>query len=54
MAVEVVEFREYVKNTLQGFLTIRMTNVGLEIRDIALHRKNGEKWPLAGFQWVAG
>ena len=44
MAVEIVTFIEHTKNTLQGFLTIRMTGVGLEIRDIALHRKNGRRW----------
>ena len=44
MAIEIVDFRIYSKNTLQGFLTIRMTSVGLEIRDIALHHKNGKQW----------
>ena len=42
--IEVTDFRPYVKNTLQGFLTIRMTNVGLEIRDLALHKQNGKRW----------
>ena len=44
MAIEVVKFRAYSKNTLQGFLTVRLSNVGLEIRDIALHMKNGKRW----------
>jgi len=44
MAIEVTAFRAHTKNTLCGFLTIRMTGVGLEIRDIALHRKNGKQW----------
>ena len=44
MAIEITDFRAYSKNTLQGFLTIRMTSVGLEIRDIALHQKNGKRW----------
>jgi hypothetical protein len=44
MAIEIIEFREHQKNTLQGFLTIRMTNVGREIRDLALHQQNGRRW----------
>ena len=43
MAIEIVSFRQYQKNTLQGFLTVRMTNVGLEIRDITLHEKEGKR-----------
>ena len=44
MGVEIIDFRSYQRNTLQGFLTIRMTSVGLEIRDIALHRRDGKQW----------
>ena len=44
MAVAVLEFRPYVKQTLRGFLTVRLTNVGLEIRDLALHKQNGKRW----------
>jgi hypothetical protein len=42
--IEIVEFRPHQKNTLQGFLTLRMTSVGLEIRDVALHQQNGRRW----------
>jgi len=41
--IEIVEFRAYVKNTLQGFLTVRVPS-GWEIRDITLHEKNGKRW----------
>lgn len=44
MGIQIIDFRSNKKNTLQGFLTIRMTSVGLEIRDIALHQKNGNQW----------
>ncbi len=44
MALEIFNFRPHEKNTLRGFLTVRLTNVGLEIRDIALHKKNGKRW----------
>jgi len=42
--IEITSFKPYVKNTLQGFATIRLTNIGLEIRDCALHEKNGSRW----------
>ncbi len=44
MGIEITDFKSLNKNTLKGFLTIRMTSVGLEIRDIALHEKNGKRW----------
>jgi hypothetical protein len=44
MAIEITDFRTHEKNTLKGFLTVRLTNVGLEIRDLALHEKNGSRW----------
>ena len=42
--IEIVSFKEYKNNTLQGFLTVRLTNIGLEIRDITLHEKEGSQW----------
>lgn len=42
--IEIVSFRELNKNTLKGFVTVRLSNVGLEIRDIAIHEKNGKQW----------
>lgn len=42
--IEIVNYKERQKNTLQGFVTIRMTNIGLEIRDITVHQQNGKKW----------
>jgi hypothetical protein len=44
IAIEIAEFRVHSKNTLQGFVTVRLTNIGLEIRDLALHEKNGDRW----------
>jgi hypothetical protein len=44
MGIEMVNFRKYEKNSLQGFLTIRLTGVSLEIRDIALHQKDMSRW----------
>lgn len=44
MTVEIQSFRKYEKNTLKGFLSVRLTGVSLEIRDICLHEKNGSRW----------
>ena len=44
MAVEVTSFKPFQKNTLQGFATLRLTNIGLEIRDVCLHEKSGKRW----------
>ncbi|MFC1580021.1 hypothetical protein ACFL4N_03825 [Thermodesulfobacteriota bacterium] len=44
MPVEVIDFRKWKKNTLQGFLTLRMEPSGLEIRDVCLHEKAGKRW----------
>ena len=42
--IEITKFRECHKNTLRGFLSVRLDKVGLEIRDISLHEKNGSRW----------
>lgn len=44
MGIEIVVFRSYEKNTLKSFLSVRLTNAGLEIRDMTLHEKNGKRW----------
>jgi hypothetical protein len=44
MGIEIVKFRKFEKNTLKGFLTILMTNIGLEIRDCTVHQKDGKRW----------
>jgi len=45
MKIEITRFTPYQKNTtLQGFLAVRLTETGLEIRDIALHQKDGNRW----------
>lgn len=44
MNLEISKFREVNKSTLQGFLSVKINDLGLEVRDIALHRKNGSEW----------
>jgi len=42
--IKIVSYKEYQKNTLQGFVTVRMPNIGLEIRDITVHQKENSQW----------
>lgn len=44
MAIEITSFKPHAKNSLRGFLALRLTNIGLEIRDAALHEKSGKRW----------
>lgn len=44
MNIEIVSFRPLEKNTLRGFLTIRLSDVGLVVKDVCLHEKNGKRW----------
>lgn len=44
MAIQIQDFRPFKKNTLQGFVTIRLTNIGLEIRDCPVHESAGKRW----------
>jgi len=44
MAVEIVSFKEHVSNTLRGFADVRMTNIGLTMKAIGVHQKNGSRW----------
>jgi hypothetical protein len=44
MGIEVKSFRKFQKGTLLGFGTIFLSGAGLEIRDVSLHTKDGQKW----------
>lgn len=44
MQIEILEFREIEKNTLRGFLTLRIADIGLEIRDCPVHEKGDKRW----------
>jgi hypothetical protein len=53
MPVEITSFKPFEKSSLRGFLTIRMSNIGLEIRDATVHQKDGKRWiglPAKSFQ----
>jgi DNA-binding cell septation regulator SpoVG len=42
-AFRVKSWRPYSKNTLRGYLTLKLPS-GLVINDISLHEKNGSRW----------
>ncbi len=46
MSIEIVKFQPCNRNTLRGFLTVRLTSLSLEIRGIAVHENldSGGKW----------
>ena len=44
MALEIVKFRAYKKNSLLGFFSCKLTAIGLELRDCALYEKEGDRW----------
>jgi hypothetical protein len=44
MNVQFVEFKPMHKNTLRGFASIKIPSIGLTIKDITLHEKNGKRW----------
>jgi hypothetical protein len=44
MAIEVTKFRAYRKNTLRGFVDLRLTTVGLTIKECTFHEKEGKTW----------
>jgi hypothetical protein len=44
MNITVTEFKPVNRNTLVGFAIIRVAQIRLTIRDVAVHEKNGESW----------
>jgi hypothetical protein len=38
------DFKPLVRNTLRRFVTIRVNEMRLEIRDVAIHQKNESNW----------
>ena len=44
MAIEILNFKPFSKNTLRGFVYLKMTNIGLQINGCTLHEKNSKRW----------
>ena len=42
--VNCTEFKVMQRNTLQGFAVLHLPELRLEIRDVAIHEKNGQRW----------
>ena len=43
-SIECEEFKPFAKNTLRGFATIKIPDIRLRIKDVALHRKGESQW----------
>ena len=44
MAIEILNFKPFSKNTLRGFVDLKMSQVGLEVRGCTYHEKNDKRW----------
>ena len=44
MAIQIQEFRKFKKNSLQGFVTLLLPTVGLQVKDCTLHESGGKRW----------
>jgi hypothetical protein len=42
--IRCIRFRRFEKNTLQGFIDLELSNVGLVLRDCTWHRKGDQEW----------
>jgi hypothetical protein len=44
LVIECENFKPFAKNTLLGFAVIKIPELRLRVKDIAIHRKNGSTW----------
>jgi hypothetical protein len=44
LTIECEEFKPFAKNSLRGFAAIKIPELKLRIKDVALHCKNGSTW----------
>lgn len=44
MDIDVVEFKSFQKNTLQGFLTVRIIEMDMIVTDLTVHAQNDKRW----------
>ena len=42
--IKIISYQPVKKGTCTGFITIRFTKIGLEIRDCVVHKKNDSRW----------
>jgi len=44
MAIRIISWKEHKKNTLLGFVNLKLEKTGLEIRNCTVHEKDGRRW----------
>lgn len=53
LAVVCTDFKPFCRNTLRGFATIKIEQMRLTVREIAIHEKNGKAWAqLPSRPWI--
>jgi hypothetical protein len=44
MSIKCDGFKSFRKNTIYGFCEITISEIGLRIKDLTIHEKNGSRW----------
>lgn len=44
LSVEILSFRVFEKNTLRGFVSLRIDPLGIVLHDLTLHEKSDSRW----------
>jgi hypothetical protein len=44
MKIQCSKFRPFNRNTLRGFCDIKLVDLDLAIKDVAIHEKNSSRW----------
>jgi hypothetical protein len=44
LTVTCLDFKAHCRNTLRGFATVRIEQMRLVVREVAIHEKNGKAW----------
>src|SRR5260370_30850414 len=44
MQIQCSKFRSFNRNTLRGFCDIKLVDLDLAIKDVAIHEKNSSRW----------
>jgi hypothetical protein len=53
LSVHCIEFKARCQNTLRGFATVRIEEMRLIVREVAIHEKSGKAWAqLPSRPWV--
>jgi hypothetical protein len=44
MEYEIRDWKNFERNTLRAFFTLRMVDVGIDIKDCMMHKQNDKRW----------